>query len=283
MPRFIAKPITVEAHQFHGTPHDLPLEFAGQLTQDIIGEKAYLPSTLVGGFIEGEPAHSVHDIVYPGDWIVRGAAGFSRMSPGQFHDAFNEVDDHKASPADARWQATYIGADDAPPVQHWLGYRFKVGVPVGVNDPEHAALIGGNAHFHVKDTANDGNGRTTRGARSAEARVVDCARSGDATGHDHVFEGGDRNAGTSGSRDHRSAVIAAGGRGDVYTADAGASGVAGFGDHRSASDGAGRYDNLHAAGIGDAGAAGIEYSDPGSQQAIGAGKRAVGRPRRENA
>ena len=152
MPRFVSNPAHVEAHQFHGSLTDLPPEFAGQLSQMMVGERAYLSSTVEGEFQDGQVAYAKADVVYPGDWIIKAVGTFSRMSNGEFAQAFVPVDEPEAVGTAARWQATYVGARDGstPAVLHWLGYRFPMSVAVGVDDPEHAKIIRQNGHFTIR-------------------------------------------------------------------------------------------------------------------------------------
>ena len=177
MPRFTAKPIIVEACQFHGIISDLPVEFARYLTQGYAGEIAYLPSTVLGyddGNEETAAKYALADIVHAGDWLVRRGEKLMRMSQAEFNDAFEEADD-PASPGDtqARWLARYNGYPQGggPTVLHWLGYAFHVGQLVGVNNPEHAKLIGGNGCFSVipnNEVLNDADGGSIGGEGAEE-------------------------------------------------------------------------------------------------------------------
>lgn len=79
MPRFIARPVIVEAHQYSGHTHDLPHAFQLAVLRHV-----------VGGTIEVATGDGARPCKC-GDWIVRGPDGqFSVMRAATFEAMFEQ-------------------------------------------------------------------------------------------------------------------------------------------------------------------------------------------------
>lgn len=144
MPRFIAKPVVVEATRYTGNLSELP--------QDLIG---HVVSGQSGGMAQVRVYYSPRPVdCEPGDWILRTIAGVAVMREGPFVSSYDEIPAGSDPISEAVALVTYNGGPD-PEAAHrhidWQGHRFPLNEPIAVANPLAVALIRKNAHFTVQD------------------------------------------------------------------------------------------------------------------------------------
>ena len=93
MPKFVKKPVVIEAERFSYPPTELFMSFCGAAAGTLTPPKDGLPAELHILTLEDGRDGDARHVATEGDWVVRGISGeFYPIKPDIFEQTYEQVD-----------------------------------------------------------------------------------------------------------------------------------------------------------------------------------------------